>query len=421
MNYRKILSILVLFIISVLSGSTQISEDSIKANLYRLSIGLKNKDITAIKKNLDPDFSLSTENWPRAKYILEHIIKNNNFESVELTNNELRVQEDSVVLVNVKFNLENGKTEESVIAINRDNMILFIDYFDHFAGHSRFKDSKLLGILPFNHLNGYIILKIKINDNPRELLFLLDTGADGIAIRKTLADSLSLSISHSQNTSVVGTQIQVNISGGNTIHLSDSISLKNQNIAIFETIDSFDGIIGLNLVSRFITNINFDENQIYLYSFGNYRYTDNGKTFPISKPSSSIVVPSLLNLTGKKEITGNFIIDTGANYYLILFEQYVRKNRLLLSGFKPEGEATTVSMGYSSPVFYGKASEFKLDNEISQKNMPITLQASKGGVSKQDNDSPDGSIGIKFFSNYNFTIDLLRKQIHLVPRKQLED
>jgi hypothetical protein len=97
------------------------------------------------------------------------------------------------------------------------------------------------------------------------------------------------------------------------------------------------------------------------------------------------------------------------------FSPCVRKNRLLLSGFKPEGQSVTVSMGLSTPVYQGKAVEFGVGKTIKQSNMPVSLQAS----SPSSNDwkpHADGSVGIRMISQYNFTINLLEKEIHFSPR-----
>lgn len=58
--------------------------------------------------------------------------------------------------------------------------------------------------------------------------FLLDTGADGMAIRRSLADSIGLKVSHSQEASVVGGRKTVQISADNVLRLSDSLSLKSR-------------------------------------------------------------------------------------------------------------------------------------------------------------------------------------------------
>lgn len=276
----------------------------------------------------------------------------------------------------------------------------------------------MAAVLPFRIEGGSIILSARLNDSPRVMSFLLDTGADGMAIRRSLADSIGLKVSHSQEASVVGGRKTVQISADNVLRLSDSLSLKKQNIAIFERVrNGTDGIIGLNLIRKYITEVNFDTQTISLYTFGDYIFQRKGRMIPLRVPSL-IMLPSALNLTGDKSISGNFIMDTGANYYLIAFSRFVRQNRLLLSGFKPEGSGATVSLGHSTPVFYGHARSLKVGSVVS-KNVPVTLQASTGGDSSNHTDV-DGSIGIQFFSDFNFTIDLLRKVVHLSPRKKLK-
>ncbi len=73
-----------------------------------------------------------------------------------------------------------------------------------------------------------------------------------MAIRRSLADSIGLKVSHSQEASVVGGRKTVQISADNVLRLSDSLSLKKQNIAIFERVrNGTDGIIGLNLIRKY--------------------------------------------------------------------------------------------------------------------------------------------------------------------------
>lgn len=417
MKYPRILFVLLLVYTMQLSGQ-ETASDSIKSKLNMLETGLKQKDSSTIQSALAPLFSVSTNTWPSAQNLLNIIIQNIEFESVELVSEEVK-NDIGISLIKVNFVLKNGQKQKSIIAFDDNSQILFIDYFDRLFGQSRYWKSSLKGIIPFKQTGESIILTLSIN-NSRPLSFLLDTGADGMAISKSLADSLNVKVSHSQNANVVGGQSQVNISSGNTVFLSNSVVLKNQNMAVFDKIrgGSLDGIIGLNLIKQYITEVNFDKKQISLYSFGDYQYEDVGKTIPISTPYKLILVPAIINIVGKKDVNATFLMDTGANYYLIAFSRFVRKNRLLLSGFKPESEGTTTSLGHTTPVFHGKTHKFSIgDNSIIQHDMPVTLQASSFNDTSQGNSIPDGSIGIKFFSNYNFTIDLLKKEIHLTPRK----
>jgi predicted aspartyl protease len=277
-------------------------------------------------------------------------------------------------------------------------------------------------VIPFDFQEGYIVVPLKLNGSAAVLRFLFDTGADGMAIRSSLADSVGLAVTHRQSANVVGGSVQIAVSAANTVHLTDSFSLKSQSIALFPTIKhDLDGVIGLNLAAGHVVSVDFDKQQIRLSPFGAHRHDGKATVIPIADGYKLVMLQGTLNIVGKKEVTGSFIFDTGANYHLIAFSKFVRKNRLLLTGFQPEGQASTVSMGHATPVFYGKAHSFRLAPDLVFADMPVTLQASTGAGSAGSADTtrhtPDGSIGIKLIQNFNFAVDLLRKELLLYPRR----
>lgn len=404
----------ILCLLIPVSVSAQVSVDSIKNTLSAFSAAVKAKDMALIQESVAEDFAIHTDSWPSAAGLLDIILNNQSVESVELLSEEVQHQED-YVLADARISLSDGKQHESKIAFDQANKILFVDHFDRLFGSSRFRESVFVGTLPFEQEGLSIILKLRLNESDRWLRFLLDTGADGMAIRKSLADSLGVAVSHSQNAHVVGGQQQIEISRGNRVHLSDSVVLNDQNMALFPEVGhGVDGIIGLNLMRRYVVHVHYDRREIDLYSFGNREW--EGMKIPVATPHSLISLPCRVNLLGDKELSGHVIMDTGADYYLILFSQFVRKNRLLLSGFKPESQAATVSLGISTPVYNGKAAEFRLGDGFVDRNIPITLQASTGSDRPRPG-LPDGSLGIGFFGRFNFTIDLLGKHIYLIERQ----
>ena len=412
----KNLKAIACFLLFPLMVSGQVNMDSIRLSVKYLEEGLLTKNTSIAQQGFAPDFSISTYALPGAFGLLRTIMQSVTFEAVQPDSEVMNAKGD-IAYVNVRFILTGGKEQKSVIAFNSSNRILFIDYFDRLFGHSRYRKSTLAAILPFRLEDNSVILSARLNDNPRVLSFLLDTGADGMAISKLVAEEIGAKVNCSQNANIVGGQATVSISTGNVLHLSDSLTLQGQNIAIFEKIrEGLDGIIGLNLVKQYITKLDFDAQTLSLYTFGMYDFQGKGYVVPVKLTGNLVMLSTELNLTGNKTIPGNFIMDTGANYHLIAFSPFVRKNRLLLSGFKPESSGTTVSLGHSTPVFHGQAESLKV-GDILEKNIPVSLQASTGSDVSQNKDV-DGSIGIQFFDNYNFTIDLLRKIIHLSPRKK---
>ncbi|WP_316836059.1 aspartyl protease family protein [Pedobacter nutrimenti] len=276
--------------------------------------------------------------------------------------------------------------------------------------------SKLLVKVPFETEHGSIILKVRINNSPKVLRLLFDTGADGMAISQSLADSIGLKITRKQNASVVGGNMEIQVSDGNTVHL-DGFEVKNQGIAVFKEMHKdLDGIIGNSIARRYITKVDYDRKELSLYNFGDYQYEKEGASIPFTMPSGLFIIPGSLSITTEPVHTGDFVFDTGASYSLICFRPFVKKNKLLVSGFKAEYNGSTTSMGMTTPTFGGRAATFSFSNMPVIKNMPVTLMAG-GGQSESWNPGFDGSIGVRLISRYNFTINMQKKEIHFSPNK----
>jgi predicted aspartyl protease len=353
--------------------------------------------------------------WPSAKRFLEPVLENSLIESIDFVETDTCYSD--VGIVKVKIKTGNKPDAESVIAFDENYKIVWMDYLDRLYGMSRYNVSEQKAVIPFEFDGKSIIIPLRLNDSQTVFRFLLDTGADGMAIKKALADSLNLSITSSHTADVVGGQLRIDISSGNTVHLTDDFALKNQKIAVFEHIGhDLDGIIGLNIPVNYITSVDFDKQQLTLSTFGDYHYEGRGEVVKIAHKYNVMTIAGTLNVAGKEDVPGNFVFDSGANYDLIAFSGFVRKNRLLLTGFKPESQSATVSMGHSTPVFEGKAQRFAFSPQLVFTDMPVTLQASTS--SNDDERTPSGSIGINLIQKFNFTIDLLRKEIFLSPREK---
>jgi hypothetical protein len=391
-----------------------VNEDSIKIVLNDVSAGFKNGDSDMLQKHFADNFSISVSMLPSSDRYLKPVLEKNLIEKVDFVAIDTSYNDMAIVKVRIKTT-DNKPETESCIAFDKNYRIGFIDYLDRLYGVSRYNVSEEKAVIPFEFDDGYIVVPLKINDHNSVLRFLLDTGADGMAIRKTLADSLNLLITGSQTADVVGGQMRIDISSGNDIHLTDSFSLKNQKMAIFENVGhGMDGIIGLNMAMNYITSIDFDRKQIILSTYGDYKYKGKGETVKIKNKYNVITIAGALNITGQEDVAGDFIFDSGANYFLIAFSGFVRKNRLLLTGFKPANQSSTVSMGHATPVFEGAAKRFSLSSNLVFADIPIVLQAS---TSRNDDEkTPSGSIGIELMRNFNLTIDMLRKEIFFSPR-----
>lgn len=315
------------------------------------------------------------------------------------------------MLYDVEFTQKDGKIDKSQALLDSDGKLMYITLFDWLYGLRRESESRLLAKIPFENYNGSIILTLKINTLQRPIRLLFDTGADGMAVSQHLADEIGLKVTRENNASVVGGNKQIQVSDGNTVYL-DTLTLTGMGIAIFPEMgrDHAEGIIGNTLLRKYITHIDYDSNVMSLYSFGEHSYSGEGHTVAVTMPSGVMLLPGQLDIVEGKSYSGNFVFDTGASYDLICFRPFVRSNKLLVSGFKPEVQAATISMGISSPTFMGKSYQFAVSPLVPMKGLPVTLM---GGSSNNESWNPgaDGSIGIRLLSRYNMTINVAENEV----------
>lgn len=391
--------------------ASSIRNDSVKRVVSILEEAIKTKEVDKLREIVAPEFSVSVATMPGALGYANQVLQNGK-ELDEISLLSVEDADDGGFVVSVKFIGEEIEAETSKILLDTEYKIKYIDYFDSLYGMFRYEPSELKVTIPFELQEESIILNVKINDSERPLRFLFDTGADGLAITTELGKEIGLEEDVQRSTSIVGAHTNISISRNNTLHL-DSLSIPGQSIALFDDMGTYDGIVGLVLAKRFIVKVNFDDSVLELYSMGDYTPGKEETAVSIGLPDGLVQVEGALDLFGKGHIPGSFILDTGAGFNLVLFSPFVRKNRLLLSGFKYESQGSMLSLGHATHVYHGKAVELLLGN-VSFKDIPITLQASSGNTDW--NPTEAGSLGIKQLQNYNFTIDLVKKKLYLQER-----
>lgn len=389
------------------------AQQETKLLVAKLNETFKVKDINLVKDKISPQFSIGAYQGRSALNLLQQLTKSYPCDSLVYIRESSNAK-GKVIDIEV---YPTGKAKRNTrLTIDEKNQLHYVDLFDQLYGMDRNKTAKLRAKFPFEVIENAIVLTLKINDSARPLKFLFDTGADGMAIRQSLADSLGLIATRKQKASVVGGSMEISISEKNDVHL-DTFVLKNQSIALFKDLHKgTDGLIGNTMTKQYITKVDFDKKELSLYDFGTYTYEAAGKSIPITIPEGLFIIPGSVEVTENQPKLGQFVFDTGASYSLICFRPFVKQHKLLVSGFKSEYHGATTSMGMTTPTYSGKANSFTFSDMPKVSNFPVTLMAG-GGQSESWNPGFDGSIGIRLISRYNFTINLQEKEIHLSPNK----
>lgn len=276
------------------------------------------------------------------------------------------------------------------------------------------QESTPVATIPFVFSNDRIIVKLKINDSDRVLNMLFDTGADGVGMKKEVADAIGLKETRKQQTQVVGATTEIVISAGNTLKF-DTLQIKNQNIGIFPGYqDDLDGLFGANLLRNFITFIDFDQLEIKLYRFGPINYPEGGCKIALDYKSGLPEIAAKVKLNSGKEIPVRLYFDTGAHYPLIFFGPGVKRYELD-KDFKVQYRSTTVSLGHSTPTLNGIFDWL----DLGKYRIPPftgTLQTFEPQMENWGK-GIDGSLGIEIISKFNCFINLPAKEFYILPNR----
>ncbi len=398
-----------LVLLAVWSYTTSAQKKAVVESVKAFEKSFQNKDYNEMKLLLAPQFTVGVGDSSSNEFYLKGIFNGlPKLDSLQM-GKSTTAKNETRMAVNLFF---KGEKKVSEIVFNKDNKILYVTFFDGLYKINRNVEVKKAASIPFEIIENGIAVKIKLNKSEREFVMLFDTGADGMALSPESAREAGVIITKTKSASVVGGSQQVDYSADNTIYIGGQ-EIKNQGLVIFPKTRAYDGLFGGNLLRSFITKVNFDTKTIDLYNFGNYIHQGKEKPLVFDYKIGLPVVKMSLTFPDKKKMEGDFTLDTGASYNLIVYGPSNHKNNLEAS-LKTEFVSNNYSLGGKTSVVNGTVSNVEIDGN----NFPNVLIALQEYQEANKNwAASDGSLGIDLIKRFNFTIDLLHKNIYLEPNK----
>ncbi|WP_200976049.1 retropepsin-like aspartic protease [Echinicola sp. 20G] len=371
------------------------------------------RDVEAVKKLLAPDFMIGVYDGQEMQYLLDGIVKR--YSAIEAITYQGKKNHRKLVLTKVNIQLEKGEEITTNLAFNKDAQLSYVDLFDGFYDLDRYSDHGLVATIPFEMENNKIIIKAKMNDCQETLKLIFDTGADGMALSPKVAEMVGVKNIRDHKTAVVGGSTKVKFSSGNTVHLTEKLSLSNQNLVIFQGMeDKVDGLIGGGVLRKFTTKFDFDKGEIELYDFNSFEPSPEAAVFNVDFGSGVPEIPIKYYLSNKKEeLTAEMVFDTGAGYSMIFFGPYVGQEKLT-EGFEAAFHSTNYSMGMATPIQIGYMDYARIGDQKIE-NVLVSLQ--QYDPQNKDWITSSGSFGIELIKKFHVTIDRLHKKIYLEPNE----
>ena len=109
----------------------------------------------------------------------------------------------------VEMAFKNTAPFTTEVFTNRMGQVTRIRMIDQLYRYDVVGKSKFVASIPFELIDSRIIVKLRINNHPKILTMLFDTGADGVGLKKSIAQSLRIQTDARQHTQVVGASMEI--------------------------------------------------------------------------------------------------------------------------------------------------------------------------------------------------------------------
>ena len=292
-----------------------------------------------------------------------------------------------------------------------------------FACKAQPKKAQFIAKIPFELHKDIIYIKLKVNDLD-SLNFIFDTGAGGTLISQSLGERLKLNNGFTAtNMGAAGTH-GVDIFQGNTIHIGQ---LKIKNIALMKDRneleskvlhEQLDGVIGYDILSKYVVEINYDQQYLAFYDFKNFEYTGKGKAYKFNK-YANIPYLQFAFKVGTQDYKGNFLIDTGASADIVLDSKFVRKNKIIDQVEKLyQIEADIGTSKTKTKLSIAKISKLSIFNQDFF-SVPCMLMQSDRGVLALDQFY--GVLGNTMLKRFNATYNYQKSKMYLSPNSLFDN
>ncbi len=271
--------------------------------------------------------------------------------------------------------------------------------------------------VPFKLMNNRPIIRLKVNNKDEPLNFVLDTGSGISVISKETAKRLKVkSISKGGLARAIGGDGKFEIVYGflKNINIGE-VKIKNVPVYIRDfhsKVDNIDGYIGLSLISKFLTTVDYGNSTFTLKkkdSVRNQKIESEALSLPLRLTSSGF-------LSGEVQLEGiesplNFIVDTGASVSVI--SEYVAGTKEISPFIKSEKMSVIGAAGITENVSQFLLPKVTFGTHSRESVTAIALDLNL--INETSGFEQAGILGGNFLKNYSLTFDFTNSKVIFVP------
>ncbi len=271
-------------------------------------------------------------------------------------------------------------------------------------------------VIPFDIINGHMYIDVQVNDS-EPLHFVFDTGAAANLISEQAASSLGLEASGSRNVQGASGSTNIKSTLVKSVNLQ-GIIFKNADFLVLDINHLSDedhplsGIIGAEVLNRFIVEIDYDKSEIILFNRKGFEVPEGWTKQSFSlRPFGVPVISATITLPSGEKLTGPYLVDTGAATTVKFNTPFVNENKLI-ENLGEHYSYTSRALNNEATDEVSKLPAYEVFGQTFT-GFAVRLSQVKRGVSSYG--QVDGILGIDILKRFNTIYDYYRQTMYVKP------
>lgn len=275
--------------------------------------------------------------------------------------------------------------------------------------------------IPFEE-DRLVFIETTVNNDTTVLSFVFDTGASGTVLNKHHAERMGITATFQQSAGGASGVGLYDIATEQVLRFGDfTLPLRHMALIDLTHLEErsgrrIDGIIGYDIISEYITQLDFDNKKINLYEKAKEVNDIEGYSkLKINTNNSIPQVPVEFTLKNGTVIKGDFLFDSGANSNLIINTPFVQKHDLEnVIGDTYLRKHSGLTSTRHSTVGYIQSATF---NGETFEDIPISLSNTRSGVLSRKGFA--GLLGAGIINRFQVVLDYDQGFIYLKPNSNM--
>jgi hypothetical protein len=286
------------------------------------------------------------------------------------------------------------------------------------ASDVRWLQEKGRARLPFDYRARHVWLKASVDGGPPQD-FLFDTGASVTVLDSSWAAENGVRTAGRMQAAGAGAAGGAAFATLASLRVAsaagDGIEIPNVKVATLDVNPAFEpllwrrmaGVIGYDVISRFVVTIDYDDSVLVLHDPATWRYTGREKPLPMVMNGT---VPALTAvLDGTEEAL--YRLDVGSSSTVDVHAPFARRHRLG-TRMKHTLEVEGVGFGGSFSSEIGRLGSMSLGPYEWDDPIVSLSHATEGAFASEDF---AGNIGNRILERFRVTFDYARRHVYLEP------